>query len=897
MYNFGKLLGLTLLSLVAASIISSHHKVFAADCDMIVPTSAGSVAANCLNYVDQANTSGVSSGAGLVSALQADEGSGVPADVTSAQWIVSRLAPNGDMASLQQALSQPDVTVSVVPLSSISGNCNDTGYNYTTNSVEQFTQCDSGGDSVLLIQQGGRQIFALRRVCGNAIGSVLRLTLDTPPSGSFSVTCNTIGTATLRISISDPQGAPTATAKIGGWTQSGLRNGNSVTVPYNYVENAGTASLTINNVGPLGSQLNRTITTGFPACNKAPAGNIGTAQCNSNNNTYTISVTFSDGNGATQARLIGKDGKQYATANSPGASWTLQTANTPRTAFPMSFQVADVDGGTTLSWVTRGTLTLSGAMNCPPRDDITAVSCHAVSIKLWDPNAPTNSIQFRVGLNGGSSEGGGTFNGGQNGSRLTYDLAGLGDFDPWIHDKVVLYGLDADTGNNAVQIGSVTLPGNVCDSLSCATSSLPGTGLVAKEPTSFYVTEKIIAPNDAPNLGNIGPKNAHFTVQIGPGLILNDTRNYTTPVSATTLQSTPVDVFTPPDSGNFNLSWQLVGAEAPSGPSCGKAVQAGYEPFFTVEGGDIAAGPGFGAGCTEQSTPASITAYNLDNPAFGAYSYFGSGSQLGAFANGDVTHFVTDSTNVQANNKSVSTNGSTTAPYTSPTGLSFSNSSAAATTYGGGFNRSSGWCVPDYEGQATATAAGAPDYSTTGTRTYTLPANSTIGNITVQPGARVTLVVTGNVYINGNITYNESYTVGAGDITPVPQFTLLIKGGNLYISNTVTTLNGFYDVQPSSNNGGTLYTCASGLGADYGQNYNACNHPLTFYGAVSAAKLKLERTYGSLITAGTAPNTPSERFVYTPELWLGNLVGPSCKDDPNSLGCLYQAYTALPPVL
>ncbi|HEY4161095.1 MAG TPA: hypothetical protein VGM08_03475 [Candidatus Saccharimonadales bacterium] len=634
-----------------------------------------------------------------------------------------------------------------------------------------------------------------------------------------------------------------------------------------------------------------------PQPNVPPVGSISAAQCNAASDTYTIRATFSDANGTTQARLIGKDGKQYGgTATSPGTTWTLQTASTPRTAFPMTFEVADVEGGKILAWDAKGTLSLTGAMNCQPVDDITAVSCHAVSVKLWDPNAPTANIQFKVGLNGGAPEGGGTFSGGKNGGNVTYNLAGLSDFDPWINDKVVLYGVDADSGA-AVQVGSVTLSGNVCDSLQCGTSSLAGTGLVAKEPTSFDVTEKIVAPGDAPNLGNIGPKNAHFAVQIGPGSALNETRSYETPVSASTLESTPVDVFTPPSSGNFNLSWQLAGGEAPGGPSCGKAVQAGYEPFFTVEGGDIAAGPGFGAGCTEQGTPAGITAYNLDNPAFGAYSYFGAGSQLGAFANGGVTHFVTDSSNIQSSNKSVSTNGLTIPPYASPTGLSFSNSSAASTTYGGGFDRSAGWCVPDYAGQAVANASGSPDYSTPGTRTYTLPANSTIGNITVQPGARVTLVATGNVYINGNITYNESYTVAGGDITQVPQFTLLIKGGNLYVNNTVATLNGFYDVQPTGNSGGTLYSCASGLGADYGQNYDACNHPLTFYGAVSATKLKLERTYGSLVSASGAPNVPSERFVYTPEMWLGNLVGPSCRNDPTSLGCLYQAYTALPPVL
>jgi len=813
MQKLGTLLSLTLISVAAVFVLTTHKAAAAEYCFMLGDPTNGSTANNaCLaGQTAPPELRGLSSGMSssslqntFINDMKAYNSKPYPVDKVGVAYVVAQLQQRGGNWETNLGL-----TTLTVEDSSVAG-CANTAYDPASNSVVHISDCPTG--PALIARQNGKIVFAIRIDCGNVLGNF--------PG---------------------------------------------------------------------------------PEPNVPPVGSISAAQCNAASDTYTIRATFSDANGTTQARLIGRDGRQYGgTAKSPGTTWTLQTASTPRTAFPMTFEVADVESGKILSWKTFGTLSLTGAMNCKPIDDITAVSCHAVSIKLWDPNAPTAGIQFKVGLNGGAPEGGGTFSGGRNGGNLTYDLANLSDFDPWIKDKVTLYGLDADSGNNPVVIGTVTLAdssGNVCDSLQCGTSSLAGTGLVAKEPTSFYVTEKINAPGDAPNLGNVGPKNAHFAVQIGPGSALNETRNYKTPVSAGTLESTPDDVFTPPAAGSFNLSWQLTGGEAPAGPGCNKATQAGYEPFFTVEGGDFAAGPGFGAGCTQQSTPAGITGYNLDNPAFGSYSYFGSGSQLGAFANGDVTHFVTDSTNVQSSNKSVSTNGSTTVPYTSPAGLSFSNSSAAATTYGGQFDRNDNWCVPDYAGQAVASASGAPDYATPGTRTYTLPANSAIGNITLQPGARVTLVATGNVYINGNITYNESYNVAGGDITQVPQFTLLIKGGNLYINSAVTTLSGFYDVQPKGNNGGTLYSCASGLGADYGQNYDACNHPLTFYGAVSAAKLKLERTYGSLISAAGAPNVPSERFVYTPELWLGNLVGPSCKNDPTSLGCMYQAYTALPPVL
>jgi hypothetical protein len=885
MYSFGKLLGLTLLSLVAASIISSH-KAFAADCDMLVPTNAGSVAANCHNYVDQANTSGVSSGAALASALQADLNSGVPANVTSTQWILSRLAPNGNIASLQQALAQPDVTVSVVPLSTVSGNCNDTGYNDVTNSVEQFTQCDAGTDSVLLIKQNGKQVFVLRRECGNAIGSVVRLTLDTAPSGSFKVVCNTIGTATLTASISDPQGAPTATAKIGGWTQGGIRNGSSVTVPYNYVEKAGTASLTINNVGPLGSQLNKTITTSFPACNKAPTGSFGAASCNGDTNTYTISATFNDPNGPTAARIIGANGTSYGgTKSGTSATWTISTNSMPRAAFPAKLQVEDYDGGVILSWVTMGsTLKIP---NCPPKGSITGTSCTSVQLKVWDPNAPSSGIQYYLSLNGNGQQGPFTYSGGQSGGVITQDISKVSGFDYWIRNQVTLYGVDVDAGGSHIAVQSATLP-SICDSLKCSTSDLPATGIVAGETYTFHVNVQIVGP------GLVGPKGAQFSsIRVGS---LSTSRGYTPASGSAILQNaTPDLTFTPPSAGQYTLTWIFSGGEAnPASTTCGKSVQVGYAPFFTVEGGDIAAGPGFGSACTPKVN-AGIAASNLANQS--GIGYYGAGSQLGAFASGTISQFTTDSTNNPLSDKSVSTNGGAVdSPTGLPSALAFGNSSAAPpTSYGGNFNRPN-WCAPDYEGAADTGSVGTfnPGSLTSGTFRLT---TSTLPSLVIPQGVHITLIATGNVFIGGNITYDTSYSVTGGDVTQVPQFSLLIKGGNIYIGNTVGTLNGFYDTQPNTNgNGGTLYTCASGPGVPYSNDYASCNHQLTIYGAVAAAKLNLGRTWGNLVKTGGVDNSPSERIIYNPELWLGNLTGPVCRTD-TSPGCLYQAYTALPPVL
>src|SRR5262249_27514054 len=79
--------------------------------------------------------------------------------------------------------------------------------------------------------------------------------------------------------------------------------------------------------------------------------------------------------------------------------------------------------------------------------------------------------------------------------------------------------------------------------------------------------------------------------------------------------------------------------------------------------------------------------------------------------------------------------------------------------------------------------------------------------------------------------------------------------------------------------------------------YDQCINPLKFVGAVAAGKLKLGRTAGSLVdSSNPSGNDPAERFVYTSETWLGDLTGPSCKQNPADTGCRYQAYTSLPPV-
>jgi hypothetical protein len=311
MYNFGKLLGLTLLSIAAITMMSTH-KAYAAYCDMLVPTSAGSTASNCDKYVNAANTSGVASAGGLISDLQADLSSNVPADKTSAQWIIDQISPNGTLSGLQQALAQPGVTTQVVALGVATDPCADSGYDPNTNSVVRIEQCDPANNPVLQIVQGGKQILMLRRLCGNAIGGTARLILNHPPTGSLTATC-------------------TATATSG---------------------------------------------------------------------TYAIRMTFNDPDGATTGQIRSNGGATLHSSNASPNTWTTPTTSVPPGDWPLHLYVNDVlpAGGGSGGYKNVATLAITSA-NCSPKGSISAVSCYQVSINLFDPNDPTDSIKYAFSIN------------------------------------------------------------------------------------------------------------------------------------------------------------------------------------------------------------------------------------------------------------------------------------------------------------------------------------------------------------------------------------------------------------------------------------------------------------------------------------------------------------------
>jgi hypothetical protein len=558
----------------------------------------------------------------------------------------------------------------------------------------------------------------------------------------------------------------------------------------------------------------------------------------------------------------------------------------------------------------------------PPVGTVTSLSCTTVSAKVWDPDTPTSNIDYYLAVNGSTKQGPFVF-GGKNATAVTKVVSGYPGFDYWKANNVILYAVDTSSGQQ-YNVANVTLP--VCGKITCTGSmtTLPG-NLVAGEQVSFQVW---VVAGGAP-AGPPSPPAGFTSVKMtNPQGVTTTIASGLADTGSSTLYS-PTLTYTPETSGNYTLSWTFGGGESnPSSVTCAPSAgtptaQAAFEPYFTSVGGDIAAGAGFGSGCTEASS--SIIGENLGS----AGGYFGSSSREGALATTGISQFATMTTNATSNNLGGSTAGLT---GTQPSGLAFANTSPPAGDYGGNFMQgaSSQWCVQSYTtGESTATTAASiaqvasatQNYQQPGTYSYVLNGDQNIGNITLGPGVHVTVYVKGDVYIDGNILYanyggNPLGESNANMSSNIPQFNLVSDGGNIYIYSAapgvspaaVQELHGSYVAQPTSTGAdGIMYTCSTGIGSSTNA-YTTCNEPLTFYGSVAARQIELERTRGNIAktTSSTDPNYsaqqsdyPAEQFVFTPEEWLGATSPPSttCDADPLQAACLYQSYTSLPPVL
>ena len=354
----------------------------------------------------------------------------------------------------------------------------------------------------------------------------------------------------------------------------------------------------------------------------------------------------------------------------------------------------------------------------------------------------------------------------------------------------------------------------------------------------------------------------------------------------------------------YTINYSISGGGMAGSIPCSSTIYAGYQPYVSVLGGDIAAGPGYmspnGSCSVNQS---SIMAYNNGLNSSGN-SYIGSGTQNAALAQGSVYGFLSainppnGSSSMYPNSTN---NGGYVLSFTSPSpnppspnsinNLTLSNqTNVNGEYYGGDLGLSGSWaCLPDYYDNTTAltpltTSAGVASLPTT-SGSYTYTGNLTLNGGTVTSGNQITIKVKGNVYIDSNISY-ASYS----SISQIPQFKLIVNG-SIYVAPQVSLLEGVYIAQGSS---GAFYTCGQDTFDTFQaivNNYAACNHPFEVIGSVSATKIVLGRTYGNPVkdNSNQVSNNPAETFQYSPEVWMAPSTLPKTP--------YYDYVTSLPPVL
>jgi hypothetical protein len=335
-------------------------------------------------------------------------------------------------------------------------------------------------------------------------------------------------------------------------------------------------------------------------------------------------------------------------------------------------------------------------------------------------------------------------------------------------------------------------------------------------------------------------------------------------------------------------------------------------PFLSTYGGDVAAGVGgfYDAetgGCNTHT--GGIRAFtNVSGPKGG------SGSQLAALSNGNISGF--------------SSASMTAAPLNLR--LTFANnvSNRNHSNMGGNFNQAS--CMSDYfaatqypEGEKkTVLSSSSFNWAGASNEEQTLiKGNVVLGDVSGY-SKRHTLYVEGDVIIDGNIRYKATGWGGMDDLK-IPNFTLVVKG-NIYIKPNVAQLDGTYIAQPESSgdtSSGNIYTCVNpSNGNPFTDIRNIdnppshiCNNQLTVVGSLVAERIQFLRTYGTLRESRAQDNYPgldivgrvvsspaAEKIIYTPELYLSppvfNTPGSSSDSTPLTTG-IYEYVTTLPPIL
>lgn len=533
------------------------------------------------------------------------------------------------------------------------------------------------------------------------------------------------------------------------------------------------------------------------------------------------------------------------------------TSQGGKTVYAFFYECANPRGG------------LPGLPPPPPLDTLPTGSSNANCTTLWgsaqDADSPGTRIAVHV-YRGGPAGAGGVQIGGDFPTDGSHNYSiNISSYTLLKNESFYVYGIGVDAagnknGKNAF-IGSSSY--GPCNTSACG----PSFDLKVAANTSVTINPTITvdAWTEPPYLsggGSTATPKFYVTIKRPDGTYLVNNLQVNYGVTAAKLLTASY-TFTPTVLGKYLVGWNLVGSGLdrscyggvnPDGTSI---IRVGQQPYFQVYGGDILAGIALGG--TSGAT-ANIYAYNSNGG-----TYNGAGSQVGAFASGDINSFVT------ANYES-----------TTPSYLAFSNTTVAgAGSYGGGFGAFPS--APSFMSGVIGTPTTIANIGTLSAGSYVIDmgsANVNIGSLTIPAGVQVTILTTGNVFLDSNITY-ASY-----GLQTIPRLNIYASG-NIVLDNDVSEIHGVFVAE-----NGKFYTCGSSATTGYEYaNLNGrvteCGTQLRVYGTVVAQELILGRTVGHWPTA----SGPAEKFIQSPETWL-----PKFGDNP-AAGGVFDEYVSLPPIL
>lgn len=343
-------------------------------------------------------------------------------------------------------------------------------------------------------------------------------------------------------------------------------------------------------------------------------------------------------------------------------------------------------------------------------------------------------------------------------------------------------------------------------------------------------------------------------------------------------------------------------ATTSDGPHCDTLVN---EPYFRVKDSGVTACSG------------EVVSWNDDtgtNPTADSNSGYGAGSQLAAIALAQIAGFASGQNS--ASFSGVGPTQGTGLTFANTVGVSGNVPSQDTPLMGGQYGSSpcltrlsaSGSTTPLPANFKKADIQSNPNtkinYVASGPVTIDPPGNTPL---CIPNGKSVAVYVPGDVYIKSNIEYNG----GGTDCSPttwssqadIPSFTL-VATGNIYINKDVTELDGYYQAQSASSKISKIYTCATAMhvlcGTGGGNLYSQGNKQLLVVGSFVAPQINLMRTLGSLRdevpTVRPSVAKPLYRFKSPGGylLQLNNSSPPSGYGNAVTQGYAYQPYLTSP---